>query len=170
MKFLVTVVLALVLLDAGVGGGAARGLALIRIDVTVVLVAFLALRAGTAGGRVLRLRGGLPAGYDERPAHGPLHLPGRASRSCSAGWWRRWWTCAARVAFALFAMGADVGHGAAGGLLHVADGEGRRPRWRCCPGCPLQVALTGAAALALYPLLRKLRSRGRSGRRAGLLR
>lgn len=157
MKFLVTVLLAMALLTLESVIVQRAGLVLSRIDVTVVLLAFLALRAtllegacsAFAVGYLLDLMSGQPTGlytflgvftflvcrlvYSLVDVRGP-------------------------VAFVLFTMGADVGHGllaAFFGWLTVKDGSATA----VLPGLPLQVALTGAAALALFPLLRKLEAR-----------
>lgn len=157
MKFLVTVLLAMALLTLESVLVQRAGLVLSRIDVTVVLLAFLALRTSLlegacsafAVGYLLDLMSGQPTGlytflgvftflvcrlvYSLVDVRGP-------------------------VAFVLFTMGADMGHGllaAFFGWLTVKDGSATA----VLPGLPLQVALTGAAALALYPLLRKLEGR-----------
>ena len=71
------------------------------------------------------------------------------------------------LAFALFAMGADVGHSLLATfftwLTVKEDGPGA-----LLAELPLQVALTGIAALALYPLLRRFEAS--QERPAGLLR
>jgi hypothetical protein len=72
------------------------------------------------------------------------------------------------VAFVLFAMGADVGHGLLASFftwLTTKDGSASA----LLPGLPLQVALTGVAAAFLYPLLRRFESKDRTSS-AGLLR
>jgi hypothetical protein len=167
MKFLVTVVLAMVLLTLESVIVQRAGLVLSRIDVTVVLLAFLALRAtllegacsAFAVGYLLDLMSGQPTGlytflgvfifllcrlvYSLVDVRGP-------------------------VAFVLFTMGADVVHGllaAFFGWLTVKDGSATA----VLPGLPLQVALTGAAALALFPLLRKLEVRNERTQAGGLL-
>ena len=167
MKFLVTVVLAMVLLTLESVIVQRAGLVLSRIDVTVVLLAFLALRAtllegacsAFAVGYLLDLMSGQPTGlytflgvftfllcrlvYSLVDVRGP-------------------------VAFVLFTMGADVVHGllaAFFGWLTVKDGSATA----VLPGLPLQVALTGAAALALFPLLRKLEVRHERTQAGGLL-
>jgi rod shape-determining protein MreD len=62
------------------------------------------------------------------------------------------------MAFALFAMGADAGHGLLAAFftwLTVKEGA----TVALLPGLPLQVALTGLTALALYRVLKKFESR-----------
>jgi hypothetical protein len=59
-----------------------------------------------------------------------------------------------RLTFALFAMGADVGHGLlASFFTWLTAREGAAAA--VLPGLPTQVALTGLAAALLYPLLRR---------------
>jgi rod shape-determining protein MreD len=157
MKFLVTVVLAMALLTLESVIVQRAGLVLSRIDVTVVLLAFLALRASLlegacsafAVGYLLDLMSGQPTGlYTFLGVFTFLMCRVVFSLVDVRG----------PVAFVLFTMGADVGHGllaAFFGWLTVKDGS----TTAVLPGLPLQVALTGVAALALYPLLRKLEGR-----------
>lgn len=167
MKFLVTVLLALGLLTLESVVVQQLGLVGVsRIDVTVVLVAFLSLRAGVVEGSVsafgvgymLDLMSGQPTGLFTFLGVF-VFLVGKLVASLT--------DVRSRVAFALFAMGADVGHGLLSAFftwLTVKEGA-----TATLPGLPLQVALTGAAALVLYPLLRKIESR-QDRPQAGLLR
>ena len=167
MKFLVTVVLAMVLLTLESVVVQRAGLVLSRIDVTVVLLAFLALRASLvegafsafAVGYLLDLMSGQPTGlYTFLGVF--TFLAGRLVDSLV--------DVRGPVAFVLFTMGADVAHGllaAFFGWLTVKDGSATA----MLPGLPLQVALTGAAAVVLYPLLRKLEARQERTQVGGLL-
>ncbi|MCP3060751.1 hypothetical protein LXT21_18355 [Myxococcus sp. K38C18041901] len=166
MKFLVTVGIALALLTLESVVVKQAGLVLGRIDVTVVLVAFLALRAtllegafsAFAVGYLLDLMSGQPTGLFTFLAVFTF-LVGRLVSTFV--------DVRGALSFALFAMGADVGHGLLAAFftwLTVKDG-GTAP---ALAGLPLQVALTGAAALALFPLLRRFEAA--QDRPAGLLR
>jgi rod shape-determining protein MreD len=167
MKFVVTVLLAMALLTLESVLVQRAGLVLSRIDVTVVLLAFLALRASLlegacsafAVGYLLDLMSGQPTGlYTFLGVFTFLMCRLVFSLVDVRG----------PVAFVLFTMGADVGHGllaAFFGWLTVKDGSATA----VLPGLPLQVALTGAAALVLYPLLRKLEVRNERTQVGGLL-
>jgi rod shape-determining protein MreD len=167
MKFFVTVGLALLLLTLEAVVVQRAGLVLSRIDVTVVLLAFLALRAtlmegacsAFAVGYLLDMMSGKPTGLFTflgvftflvcRLVYSLVEVRGP-------------------IAFVLFTMGADVGHGllaAFFGWLTVKDGSATA----VLPGLPLQVALTGIAALALYPLLRRFEVRQERSQVGGLL-
>jgi hypothetical protein len=167
MKFFVTVGLALLLLTLESVLVQRAGLVLSRIDVTVVLLSFLALRASLlegacsafAVGYLLDLMSGQPTGLFTFLGVF-IFLCGRLVYSLV--------DVRGPVAFVLFTMGADVAHGllaAFFGWLTVKDGSATA----VLPGLPLQVALTGVAALALYPLLRKLEVRQERSTAGGLL-
>ena len=166
MKFLVTVGLALALLTLESVVVKQAGLVLGRIDVTVVLVAFLALRAtlmegaisAFAVGYLLDLMSGQPTGLFTFLAVFTF-LVGRLVSTFV--------DVRGALSFALFAMGADVGHGLLSAFftwLTVKDGSTAS----LLSGLPLQVVLTGAAALALFPLLRRFEAS--QERQMGLLR
>ena len=151
MKFLVTVGLALALLTLESVVVKQAGLVLGRIDVTVVLVAFLALRATLLEGAftaftvgyLLDLMSGQPTGLYTFLAVFTF-LVGRLVSTFV--------DVRGAMSFALFAMGADVGHSLLAAFftwLTVKDGTAS------LTGVPLQVMLTGAAALVLFPLLRR---------------
>ncbi|WP_163996914.1 hypothetical protein [Pyxidicoccus caerfyrddinensis] len=165
MKFLVTVGLALALLTLESVVVKQAGLVLGRIDVTVVLVAFLALRAtllegafsAFAVGYLLDLMSGQPTGLFTFLAVFTF-LVGRLVATFV--------DVRGAMSFALFAMGADVGHSLLSTFftwLTVKDGG-----TSSLSGLPLQVVLTGAAALALFPLLRRFEAS--QERQTGLLR
>ncbi len=157
MKFLTTVALALLLLTLESVVVKLAGMSLVRIDVTVVLVAFLALRAGVvegsfsafAVGYLLDMMSGQPTGLYTFLAVFTF-LIGKLVASLV--------DVRKATGFALFAMGADAGHGLLAAFftwLTVKEGA----TVALLPGLPLQVALTGLAALALFPVLKKFESR-----------
>lgn len=157
MKFLVTVGLALLLLTLESVLVAQAGLVLIRIDVTVVLVAFLALRAQVVEGAVssfavgylLDMMSGQPTGLFTFLAV-LIFLLGKLVLSLVE--------VRTRMGFALFSMGADATHGLLAAFftwMTVKEGA----TVALLPGLPMQVALTGLAALGLYPLLKRIEAR-----------
>ena len=167
MKLALTLVLTLLFLALESVAVKYVGLGVARIDVTVAIVAFLSLRAGLLEGAVasyavgylLDLMTGRPTGLYTLPGGG--HLPARP------GGRRRWWTCGRRRSFALFAMAADATHG----LLAwgVGSVSGKQVSLSGLSGLPLEVLLTGLAALVLYPLLKRF-GLGAEKRDPGLLR
>jgi hypothetical protein len=168
MKFLVTIGLALLLLTLESVVVQQLGLAISRIDVTVVLVAFLALRASTLEGAIssfsvgylLDLMSGQPTGLFTFLAVF-IFLVGKLGVSLV--------DVRTRAAFVLFAMGADVGHGLLESFftwLTTKDGSASV----LLPGLPLQVVLTGVAAAFLYPLLRRFEASHDRSSSVGLLR
>ena len=167
MKFLVTVVLALLLLSVESVVVKELGMAITRIDVTMVLVAFLALRAGLVEGAVscftvgylLDLMSGQPTGLYTFLAVASFLLGRVVSHLVEVR---------TSLTFALFTMGGDAVHGLLATFFSwmvARDGSGVPELLK---GLPLQVVLTGLAALALHPLLRRL-ERGQE-RQLGLLR
>lgn len=156
MKFLLTIAMALVLLSVEAVLVKYLGLGLTRIDVTVSLVAFLALRASTQAGAVsafaigylLDLMSGRPTGLYTFLAV-LLFLMARLAASLV--------DVRSAATFALFAMGADASHALLAFLFSwmTARKEIGGPVM-ALSAIPLQVLLTGAASLLLYPLLRKL--------------
>jgi rod shape-determining protein MreD len=168
MKFLVTIALALLLLTLESVLVQQLGLAISRIDVTVVLVAFLALRASVqegawssfAVGYLLDLMSGQPTGLFTFLAVFTFLVGKLVVKLVDVR---------GRAAFVLFAMGADVGHGMlAGFFTWLTTKEG--PALGVLPGLPLQVMLTGVAAALLYPLLRRFEVSQDRNSSAGLLR
>jgi len=152
MKFVVTVALALFLLTVESVGVKYLGFSVTRIDVTVAMIAFLALRASVMEGAVsavaigylLDLMSGRPTGL--YTFLGVLmFLFGRLSNS--------FFDVRSAPSFALFAAAVDAVHGLlalffswmTSGSVGFSLG-----------GFVFQVLLTGAAAFALYPLLRKV--------------
>ena len=168
MKFLVAVGLALLLLTLESVVVQQLGLAISRIDVTVVLVAFLAVRANTLEGAfsafsvgyLLDLMSGQPTGLFTFLGVFTF-LVGKLVVSLT--------DVRSRAAFVLFAMGADAGHGVLASFftwLTTKDGAA----WSLLPALPLQVTLTGVAAAFLYPLLRRFEAAQDRSSSTGLLR
>jgi len=167
MKFLTTVGLTLLLLTLESVAVKYLGLSVTRIDVTVAVVAFLSLRASTVEGAMssfvvgylLDLMSGRPTGLYTFLAV-LTFLIGRLAASLV--------DVRSAAVFVIFTMAADLGHG----LLAIffswltsrdaAFGSN-------LSALPLQVALTGLAALLLYPLFRKFDS-GAERSEVGLLR
>jgi hypothetical protein len=155
MKFGLTVLLALLLLTVESVVVRNMGLSVSRIDVTVAMVAFLALRAGTLEGAfasfgvgyLLDLMSGRPTGLYTFLAV-LVFLVGRLTAQLVS--------VRSGVAFALFAMAADTGHG----LLAVGLSWLTAPTGHAVPSTlaalPLQVLLTGVAAWMIYPLLKRI--------------
>ncbi len=154
MRFLLTVGLALVLLSLESVVVKYLGLSVVRIDVTVVIVAFLALRASTlegafssfAVGYMLDLMSGHPTGLFTFLAV-LVFLLGRIGSSLV--------DVRSPPSFAVFAVGMDAVHA----LLTVFFS------WMTSKGAGvgfsvwsllIQILLTGASALLLFPLLRKV--------------
>lgn len=154
MRLVVTLGLALLLLSLEAVLVRYMGLSVARIDVTVLLVAFLALRANTLEGAVgayavgylLDLMSGQPTGlYTFLGVL--LFLFGRLAASLvdvrSAG------------SFMLFAAAADGLHGVL--AIFFTWLTAKTPgAWGALSALPLQVFYTAIAALLLYPVLRKL--------------
>jgi rod shape-determining protein MreD len=157
MKLLTTVLLALLLLTVESVLVKYLGFAVARIDVTVVLIAFLALRASLVEGAIaafavgylLDLMSGQPTGlYTFLGVL--LFLLGRLSDT--------WFSVRSAGAFVLFSMAADVAHGVLSRFFSWMVSKGA-PAFSSQMGSLLgQVMLTGAAALVLYPLLNRLES------------
>lgn len=154
MRFLVAVVLALVTLTVESVLAKYLDLGGARIDVTVAIVAFLALRASTlegafssfAVGYLLDVMSGRPNGLFVFLAVF-LFLLGRLAASLV--------DVRSRFAFALFTMGADAVHMLlAAFFTWMVSSEGAVVA-PMLVGLPVQVLLTGAAALFLYPILRR---------------
>jgi rod shape-determining protein MreD len=169
MKFLVTIGLALLLLTLESVLVQQLGLAITRIDVTVVLVAFLAVRANTLEGAIssfsvgylLDLMSGQPTGLFTFLAVFTF-LVGKLVVSLVE--------VRGRAAFVLFAMGADMGHGVLANFFTWMTTKDGSVTAALLPGLPLQVALTGLAAVFLYPLLRRFEASQDRSSSAGLLR
>ena len=155
MKFGLTVLVALALLTLESVAVKYLGFAITRIDGTVAVVAFLALRAGTLEGAIsafsvgylLDLMSGRPTGLYTFLAV-LVFLAGRLAAQLVH--------VRTAFAFALFAMAADVGHGLAAVLLSWLTVSSGRGVLATLAALPLQVVLTGLAAWLLYPLLKRI--------------
>lgn len=155
MRFIITVVFALLLLTLESVVVKYLGFEVTRIDVTVVLIAFLALRANVmegafsafAVGYLLDLMSGQPTGL--YTFLGVLvMLLGRIGNNLL--------DVRTAPSFAVFAVGMDVLHS----LLAIAftwlTRRGEAGVGFSFGAFVLQAALTGLAALALYPLLKRI--------------
>jgi hypothetical protein len=169
MKFTVAVLLALVLLTIESVVVQRLGMAVTRIDVTVAIVAFLALRAtlmegafaAFSVGYLLDMMSGRPTGLYTFLAV-LVFLIGRMGTSVV--------DVRSPVAFALFAMGADAGHGVlAAFFTWMTSKGGTLAEVASLSSLLLGVVLTGVAALVLHPLFRKLDA-GQDRPQLGLLR
>lgn len=165
MKLALTLVLTLLFLALESVAVKYVGLGVARIDVTVAIVAFLSLRAGLLEGAVasyavgylLDLMTGRPTGLYTLLAV-VTFLLGRVVGSLV--------DVRSARSFALFAMAADATHGLlAWGIGSVS---GRQMALSGLSGLPLEVLLTGLAALLLYPLLKRF-GLGAERRDPGLL-
>ena len=165
MKLALTLVLTLLFLALESVAVKYVGLGVARIDVTVAIVAFLALRAGLLEGAVasyavgylLDLMTGRPTGLYTLLAV-VTFLLGRVAGSLV--------DVRSARSFALFAMAADAAHGLlAWGIGSVS---GNQMALSGLSGLPLEVFLTGLAALLLYPLLKRF-GLGAERRDPGLL-
>jgi hypothetical protein len=166
MKLLLTLVLTLMFLALESVAVKYVGLGVARIDVTVAIVAFLALRAGLLEGAVasyavgylLDLMTGRPTGLYTLLAV-VTFLLGRVAAGLV--------DVRSRKSFALFAMAADAVHGVlAWGIGSVSGNQ--QIVLSGLSGLPLEVLLTGLAALLLYPLLKRF-GLGAERRDPGLL-
>jgi len=165
MKLLLTLVLTLLFLAIESVAVKYVGLGVARIDVTVAIVAFLSLRAGLlegaaasyAVGYLLDLMTGRPTGLYTLLAVVTFLLGRFAGTLMDVRSGR---------SFALFAMGADATHGLlAWGITGVSS---KQVHLAGLAGLPLEVLLTGFAALLLYPLLKRF-GLGAERRDPGLL-
>jgi len=168
VKMLITCALALLLLSLEAVIVKKLGLSVARIDVTVAIIAFLALRAntleGAAGsfviGYLLDLLSGRYTGlYTFLGVF--LFVLGRMVASLV--------DVRSGLMFALYAMGGDVVHVLLAVLLSWITAKEAVGGAAIFSGLPLQVLLTGAAALVLHPLLRRL-DRGSERPQLGTLR
>ena len=157
MKFLVAVALALLMLTLESVLVQRMGLAISRIDVTVVLIAFLALRATTLEGAVtsysvgylLDLMSGQPTG---------LYTFLGVFVFLIARLILNFVDVRTAASFVLFAVGADALHGLLAAVftwLTAKDGSSSA----MLSAMPLQLLLTGLAAFLLFPLLRRIEAK-----------
>jgi rod shape-determining protein MreD len=155
VKFIVTFALALVLLSLESVLVHKLGISISRIDVTVAIIAFLALRANTLEGAassfcigyLLDLMSGRYTGlYTFLGVF--LFIMGRLVASLV--------DVRSGPTFALFALGGDVVHMLLAVFFTWITSKDSVGATAILSGMPLQLFMTGIAALALYPLLRKV--------------
>jgi len=168
MKFLVTVLLSLLLLSIESVVVKYLGLTVSRIDVTVAIVAFLGLRASLSEGALssfcvgylVDLMSGQPTGlYTFLSVFTFLicRLAGTLVDIRSG------------PSFALFAAAADLGH-AVLSVFFLWLTSSQAAVASLLSGLLLQVVLTAAAALCLFPLFKRIHAAGRDSAEVGLLR
>lgn len=155
MKFIATVALALLLLTIESVVVKYLGFAVTRIDVTVAMVAFLALRASVTEGAftsfcigyLLDLMSGRPTGLYTFLAV-LVFLLGRVGNTLL--------DIRSVRAFGVFAMGLDVLHSLLALFFTWMTTKEAGTLGFSPGGFALQVVLTGAAAILLFPLLRRV--------------
>jgi hypothetical protein len=154
MRLLLTLGLALLLLSVQSVALQALGVTALRVDVTLVLVAFLAMRASTlegalgsfALGYLLDLVSGRPTGlYTFLGVFS--FLVGKLVNSLV--------DVRTPASFMLFVAGADAAHGLMAAFFTWLTSKDAAEA-STLPLVPWQVALTALTALCLYPLLRRL--------------
>jgi len=154
MKFLFTVAMALFLLTLESVLVKYLGLSVSRIDVTVTLVAFLALRASTVEGAFSSfVVGYLLDVMSGHPTNLFVFLAVFLFMGCRVA--ASLVDVRSGFSFALFAMGADAVHGLLAAFFSwmISNGAGAAAS---LSGLPLQIVLTGAAGLLLYPLFKRI--------------
>lgn len=155
MKGALLVLLALVLLSIEAVLVRTFGLEVTRIDVTMVLIVFVAVRSKTVEGALtafvigylLDVFTGRPAGLYPALAV-TVFLLARAAAQLLDG--------KSRTGFALFTVGATLGHSLVAFLLTWLTSRNAEGRVLSLTALPLQALLTGLVALALFPLLVKI--------------
>jgi rod shape-determining protein MreD len=155
MKLVVTFLLALVCLSVEAVVVSYMGLPVARVDVTVAIVVFLALRAGIVEGAVssftvgylLDVMSGRPLGLYTFLAVLTFLLTRLADSFVDVR---------SRSGFVLFAAAADAGHGFLAGLLGWLTSKEGQVAPLALKSLPLNVVLTGIAAVLLYPLLMRV--------------
>lgn len=167
MKGALLVALALVLLSIEAVLVRTFGFEVTRIDVTVALIVFMAVRSRTIEGAVASFAigylvdvfTGRPSGLF--PALGVLvFLLARAAAQLLDG--------KSRLGFALFSAAATVGHSLAAFLLMWLTSKSADGRVLSLTAVPAQALLTAVAAALLYPLLAKIEP-GERVERGGLV-
>jgi rod shape-determining protein MreD len=153
VKAFMTVVLALLLLTLESVVSRYLGVSLSRVDVTVALVAFLALRASTVEGEILSLIIGYLFDVLSGNSTGLfiflavfLFLLARLAASFV--------DVRSAVGFGLFTVGCAAIHGLLAAFFSwmVSRGQGGIG----LSGLPMQMLFTAVAAALLYPVLKKL--------------
>lgn len=155
MKGALLVALSLVLLSVEAVLVRTFGLEVTRIDVTIAVIVFIAVRGSTMEGAVTSFAIGYlldvftsrPSGL--YPALAVLvFLLARAAAQLLDG--------KSRVGFAVFSAGATVGHSLVAFLLTWLTSTTAEGRGLSLTAMPAQALLTAAAAAVLYPLLSKI--------------
>jgi hypothetical protein len=154
VRFLLTVGLGLLLLTVESVVVKYSGFAVTRIDATVAIIVFLALRASTlegafssfAIGYLLDVMSGQPTGLYTFLGVLTFLLSRLAASLVDVR---------SAPAFALFALAADLGHGLLAAFFTWLTSKQSGAGALSVSALLLQVVLTAAAALALYPLLRR---------------
>ncbi|MDP3232101.1 MAG: rod shape-determining protein MreD [Myxococcales bacterium] len=155
MKGVLLTALALVLLSIEAVLVKTFGFEVTRIDVTIAIIVFMAVRSKTiegsltafAIGYLLDVFTGRPSGL--YPALAVLvFLLARAAAQLLDG--------KSRLGYALFAAGATVGHSLVAFLLMWLTSKNADGRVLSLTAVPLQALLTGVTAALLFPLLSKI--------------
>ncbi len=155
MKGALLTALALVLLSIEAVLVKTFGFEVTRIDVTIAIIVFMAVRSKTiegsltsfAIGYLLDVFTGRPSGL--YPALAVLvFLLARAAAQLLDG--------KSRLGYALFAAGATVGHSLVAFLLMWLTSKNADGRVLSLTAVPLQALLTGVTAALLFPLLSKI--------------
>ena len=155
MKGALLTALALVLLSIEAVLVKTFGFEVTRIDVTIAIVVFMAVRSKTiegsltsfAIGYLLDVFTGRPSGL--YPALAVLvFLLARAAAQLLDG--------KSRLGYALFSAGATVGHSLVAFLLTWLTSKNADGRVLSLTAVPLQALLTGLTAAVLFPLLSKI--------------
>lgn len=155
MKGALFTALALVLLSIEAVLVKTFGFEVTRIDVTIAIIVFMAVRSKTiegsltafAIGYLLDVFTGRPSGL--YPALAVLvFLLSRAAAQLLDG--------KSRLGYALFAAGATVGHSLVAFLLMWLTSKNADGRVLSLTAVPLQALLTGVIAALLFPLLSKI--------------
>ena len=158
MKSVFTVVMALLLLAIESVVVKYLGLSVSRIDVTVTLVAFLALRASSTveGAFTSAVVGYMLDVMSGRPTNLFVFLAVLLFLLCRMA--ASLVDVRSGVGFALFAMGADAAHGLLAAFFSWMVSNNGSGVASSLTGLPLLVALTGAAGFLLYPLFKRVDS------------
>lgn len=154
MKFLLTVALALLLLTIEAVVVKYSGFAVTRIDATVAIIVFLALRASTLEGAfssfcigyLLDVMSGQPTGLYTFLGVLTFLLSRLAASLVDVR---------TAPSYALFTLGADLGHALLAAFFTWLTAKQTGVGAFSLSAVLLQVTLTGVAALVLYPLLRR---------------
>ncbi|MDP3506047.1 MAG: rod shape-determining protein MreD [Myxococcales bacterium] len=155
MKGALLTALALVLLSIEAVLVKTFGFEVTRIDVTIAIIVFMAVRSKTIEGSItafaigylLDVFTGRPSGL--YPALAVLvFLLARAAAQLLDG--------KSRLGYALFAAGATVGHSLVAFLLMWLTSKNADGRVLSLTAVPLQALLTGVTAALLFPLLSKI--------------